>query len=1440
MNNQSKAREIFEQAIEIQVPDEQLRFVQSACNGDSQLLSAVQSLLNANQNVGGILETQDLATAGFENASKGPASEGGDYQLQSHRDSMKDYNKSEIIGPYKLLQEIGSGGMGQVWMAEQQKPVRRRVALKLIKAGMDTKLVIARFEAERQALALMDHPHIAKVFDAGTTSDGRPFFVMEYVRGKPITRFADDNHLTIPERLELFEQVCNAVQHAHHKGIIHRDLKPNNVIVSAPDGKPISKVIDFGIAKATSQQLTDLTLYTLHDQFIGTPQYMSPEQAAGSVDIDTRTDVYSLGVILFELLTGTTPFPREELQAVGLDAMKQIIIEKEPPKPSTRISLSEPTLNTLAASRKVEPKRLGLLVRGELDWIVMKALDKDRSRRYETPNSFSEDIFAYLKGEPIDAAPPSQLYRLQKFTRRNKTLIAVSASFLIAVTLGIVGLSWGLMESMRSAEARKESLEIVAAERDAKEHALTLSEQRLLTAEQNLFNGIIRTVGFDSDTLQSAELNALNDWSRLDLDSKIRVLSTALSQTESSVRIARRSQRVIAAISGETLEGIRELSIQLRKEYEKSDCPKTKAAICRLAIEMGATRDFKFETAVEQMVDAKQFTGDDVALYLAAISHQIDNGNLDVEAESIVAKCQKQLLLRPNGIAHEKWCAIMFFLLKEKKHLSAAQVSQLAHSILEKDVLFSSHNAYRLQIDGASVNASQEELALLFLDKAIREFTGFERGEVFRKVVSPEVNAKQFGTSIAASVILRLSPHSSDISSVETCNAINKLVENRSIGNVGSYERGRIVNALVSFLISNMRRQGPRSNNDEFLFCSDSPDHGCIENLIRFEDPYIPNPLCVQLLTNAEAFTESQFERIRSIIFEKLMERSSESGWSDKETAVAIYLLDDPSGSKYSDSLREVIDGFKSRTNDDDLSDYLAAASPADYFEMHPEAASAMLEASIDSMSKFSKVSRELREDSIAFFEAMTKRIPSQSSMAIIEALFSNAESNPQFFSDFIEVFTHVFKSVPAEYRKRNISRFKVVLQRRTTVTTLAYGGDPVGELIVTYLADMPEVERSRFLNEFFEFAVKLENPCQVQSAYLAIGRKCESVPPDLAFNILKSYIDSIRIHGVKDEPHRCVYERKGYQDVFTKASKLYLADLSEAQFNILVEQACRCFRESPSLSICYFLEDLSASSDFGQAIAKSNEFEHFLRSIRNPPMSTEVNNLYSTIAMCTVVGRGAESISQNARRELLRGLLNAPLEVSQEYPSISAYLCGLIAMHLPAQEAALLDRTCQINVDAVLEDPANEDDDAVADEGSFFRLLDRVGAMKQSNFAVNLFEKYCELNATSIEQWHQHDNGLFDLPFCSMVANRLCQEQAIIKLLGHRGCTGTLRVILLRRLEDVVVYDGKSTTQNPIAHEWSPSIKIGDLDTYLQNRKFRKRRFVSMVDVVKWVDGDN
>ena len=549
MSQAARAREIFEQAIELDSVEARQRFVEQACGGDSELRSAVMGLIDAHSQPTGLLETTD---------------------------SVPSPPASRVIdGKYKLLQQIGTGGMGEVWMAEQEKPVRRRVAIKLIKPGMDSKLIIARFEAERQALALMDHQHIAKVFDAGATAEGRPFFVMEYVRGKPITRFADDNHLTIPERLELFEQVCSAVQHAHHKGIIHRDLKPTNVLVSAPDGKPVSKVIDFGIAKATSQQLTDMTLFTLHDQLIGTPQYMSPEQAAGSVDIDTRTDVYSLGVILFELLTGTTPFPREELQAAGFEKMKQIIMEKDPPKPSTRISLSAQTIETLAASRRTEPKRLGLLVRGELDWIVMKALDKDRSRRYETPSSFSEDIFAYLNGEPINAAPPGRMYRIQKIVRKNRGQILAAASFLALLLLGLFGTTWGLLRAIRAERTTQSALNLVSKERDAKSTALQAeqvqrarAESQQKIAEVNLVQGIIRPIGAGdkSNELNTSEVQSLKDWSQLPTSRlKLLVLEQALESGDSALRVARRGDYILQACVGISSDRRREVLQMLRQ-----------------------------------------------------------------------------------------------------------------------------------------------------------------------------------------------------------------------------------------------------------------------------------------------------------------------------------------------------------------------------------------------------------------------------------------------------------------------------------------------------------------------------------------------------------------------------------------------------------------------------------------------------------------------------------------------------------------------------------------------------------------------------------------------------------------------------------------------------------------------------------------------------------
>ncbi len=348
------------------------------------------------------------------------------------------------IGPYKLLHPIGEGGMGTVFLAEQTEPVQRQVAFKVIKPGMDSRQVIARFEAERQALALMDHPHIAKVYDGGATPSGLPYFVMELVKGVPLTKYCDEHRLTPRQRLELFIPVCRAVQHAHQKGLIHRDLKPSNVLVALYDGKPVPKVIDFGVAKATGGRLTEKTLFTNLGSIVGTLEYMSPEQAEpNQLDVDTRADIYALGVMLYELLTGTTPLERKRLKNAAFQEIVRLIKEEEPPKPSTRLSAAE-TLPEIAAKRGIEPKKLSGLVRGDLDWIVMKCLEKDRERRYETANGLARDIERHLHDEPVQASPPSVLYRLRKFARRHKagllTTAAVTLLFLLTAT--VLGWTW--------------------------------------------------------------------------------------------------------------------------------------------------------------------------------------------------------------------------------------------------------------------------------------------------------------------------------------------------------------------------------------------------------------------------------------------------------------------------------------------------------------------------------------------------------------------------------------------------------------------------------------------------------------------------------------------------------------------------------------------------------------------------------------------------------------------------------------------------------------------------------------------------------------------------------------------------------------------------------------------------------------------------------------
>ena len=372
--------------------------------------------------------------------------------ILSPADSPLAERPGTLIGPYKLLEQIGEGGMGVVYMADQQTPVRRRVALKIIKAGMDTRQVIARFEAERQALALMDHSNIARVLDAGATDSGRPYFVMELVRGIPITEYCDQNNLPVHERLELFIQVCHAVQHAHQKGIIHRDLKPSNVLVTLNDGRAVPKVIDFGVAKATGQQLTDKTLFTAFAQMVGTPLYMSPEQAEmTSVDIDTRSDIYSLGVLLYELLTGTTPFDQQRMRSAAFDEIRRIIREEEPPKPSTRLSTLGESRTATAAHRQVDAHRLSQIVQGDLDWIVMKCLEKDRTRRYETATGLAEDIHRYLTDLPVKAGRPTRIYRLKKFIRRNKAGVLAGSAIAVALIMGLALATIGFIQARRQA-----------------------------------------------------------------------------------------------------------------------------------------------------------------------------------------------------------------------------------------------------------------------------------------------------------------------------------------------------------------------------------------------------------------------------------------------------------------------------------------------------------------------------------------------------------------------------------------------------------------------------------------------------------------------------------------------------------------------------------------------------------------------------------------------------------------------------------------------------------------------------------------------------------------------------------------------------------------------------------------------------------------------------
>ncbi|MEJ7636979.1 MAG: serine/threonine-protein kinase [Singulisphaera sp.] len=445
---------IVSAALERDPAAERAEYLDEVCAGAPDLRDRVEALLRAHGQVGRFLEP-DEAAATVDPSNHLPASAA---QGTASYDAPSE-GPGATIGPYRLLQVIGEGGMGTVYLAEQTEPVRRRVALKVVKPGMDSRLVLARFEAERQALAMMDHPNIARVLDAGTSPNGRPYFAMELIKGVPITKFCDERKLTPRERLELFVPVCQAVQHAHQKGVIHRDVKPTNVLVALYDDKPMPKVIDFGIAKATGTKLSEQSVFTEFGAIIGTLEYMSPEQAQlNQLDIDTRSDVYSLGVLLYELLTGTTPMDRKAIGQVALLEVLRLIREAETPLPSLRLSTGA-GLPSIAASRGLEPKKLSGLVRGDLDWIVMKALEKDRSRRYETANALARDLQRHLNDEAVEACPPSTAYRLRKFARRHRVGLSAGTTVVTALVVATAVSTWQAIGASRAERAAVESAE---------------------------------------------------------------------------------------------------------------------------------------------------------------------------------------------------------------------------------------------------------------------------------------------------------------------------------------------------------------------------------------------------------------------------------------------------------------------------------------------------------------------------------------------------------------------------------------------------------------------------------------------------------------------------------------------------------------------------------------------------------------------------------------------------------------------------------------------------------------------------------------------------------------------------------------------------------------------------------------------------------------------
>jgi serine/threonine protein kinase/tetratricopeptide (TPR) repeat protein len=518
---------IFHAARAMASRQERQAYLEQACADHPSLREHIEAMLEAYEQGEDLIAPAALKAMALDSAS------------------LLGERPGATIDRYKLLEQIGEGGFGVVFMAEQTHPVKRKVALKVLKPGMDTRQIVARFEAERQALAMMDHPNIARVIDAGTTESSRPYFVMELVHGVPMTTYCDQNKLTSQERLKLFVQVCRAVQHAHQKGIIHRDLKPNNVLVTLHDGVAVPKVIDFGIAKAMGQELTDKTLFTAFAQLVGTPLYMSPEQAEMSgLDVDTRSDIYSLGVLLYELLTGTTPFDKDRLRKAAYEEFRRIIREEEPPKPSTRLSTLGQTQTMVSAQRQIDPKKLSQTMRGDLDWIVMKAMEKDRTRRYDTVNGLARDVERYLDDQPVEACPPSRMYRLRKLARRNKVALATAAVIAAALLLATAISTWQAVRARR-AERQAQSERRRADEQAAVAQAVTEFQEDMLEAAdpKRLLGEKVTVLQAAREAIKRLDDGALKDQPLVEAGVRNTISSTlrALAHYDEAEPIARKA-----------------------------------------------------------------------------------------------------------------------------------------------------------------------------------------------------------------------------------------------------------------------------------------------------------------------------------------------------------------------------------------------------------------------------------------------------------------------------------------------------------------------------------------------------------------------------------------------------------------------------------------------------------------------------------------------------------------------------------------------------------------------------------------------------------------------------------------------------------------------------------------------------------------------------------